>query len=177
MSSPPSTRRTPSPTRRRRIHTVDKKSEALIGGGGFGRDLDSRNVATPRPNRILPERNRSDPLHTPTASDKEPNSVGDGRDRDTFSDTSSMSAEPRILWRRYRDEPKSIEVFPLRNEPLNSHHMLTMHNGISPYAPRACQRYRGVPLAIYSLFLPFVHKLELRPASIQALDLCSAFRI
>ncbi|CAJ2514289.1 Uu.00g024080.m01.CDS01 [Anthostomella pinea] len=49
------------------------------------------NAATPRPNRLLPERTRSELLYTPTSSDKASTSIGDGRDRDVFSDTSSMS--------------------------------------------------------------------------------------
>ncbi|GAP88694.1 hypothetical protein SAMD00023353_3300060 [Rosellinia necatrix] len=119
MSSSPSTRRTPSPTKRRRIHEGDENGEAPIDDGGFGQDLDSRDIATSRPNRILPERNKSDLLHTPAASDKELNRVGDGRHRDTLSDTSSVSR------RSGRSSPAKREVamrnandLPLQRVPL-----------------------------------------------------------
>ncbi|KAI0536519.1 hypothetical protein GGR58DRAFT_503156 [Xylaria digitata] len=91
ISSPPLTRRTPSPTKRRRVNEDDGNSEAPSGGDGFRQDLDTEDV-TPRPNRILSERIRSDLPHTPTASEKGQNSVGNGRDGDAFSEISSISA-------------------------------------------------------------------------------------
>ncbi|KAI0423569.1 hypothetical protein F5Y09DRAFT_212093 [Xylaria sp. FL1042] len=87
MSSPSSTRptRTPSPTKRRRIATDD--------GHGEEGDLppEGHDVATPRPIRTLPERNRPDLRHTPRTSDKQLDGDWGGRDRDTLSDTSSVS--------------------------------------------------------------------------------------
>ncbi|KAI8944517.1 hypothetical protein F4801DRAFT_571480 [Xylaria longipes] len=125
MSSPSSARRTPSPTKRRRIYEGHEEDAAPIGddrGSGddeFGRNLDSYDVATPRPNRILPERARSDLLRTPTPSDNELNRAGDGQDRDTLSDTSSMSRRSGRSSPTKREAAMRIaDDLPLQRIPL-----------------------------------------------------------